>query len=33
LVYSVAADEIIRVENNPELPERGAVKLVMEGGA
>ncbi len=33
LVYSVAADEIIRVENNPELPERGAVRLVMEGGA
>jgi hypothetical protein len=33
LVYSVAADEIIRVENNPELPERGAVKLMMEGGA
>jgi hypothetical protein len=33
LVYAVAADEIIRVENNPELPERGAVRLVMEGGA
>jgi len=33
LVYSVAADEIIRVENNRELPERGAVRLVMEGGA
>ena len=33
LVYSVAADEIIRVENNPVLPERGAVRLVMEGGA
>ena len=33
LVYTVGADEIIRVENNPELPERGAVRLVMEGGA
>ncbi len=33
LVYRVAADEIIRVENNPELPERGAVRLVLEGGA
>ena len=33
LVYSVAHDEIIRVENNPQLPERGAVRLVMEGGA
>ena len=33
LVYSVAYDEIIRVENDRELPERGAVKLVMEGGA
>ena len=33
LVYSVAPDEIIRVENDPQLPERGAVRLVMEGGA
>ncbi|HEY3025644.1 MAG TPA: hypothetical protein VGJ55_05805 [Pyrinomonadaceae bacterium] len=33
LVYRVAVDEIIRVENNPELPERGAVRLVLEGGA
>jgi hypothetical protein len=33
LVYKVAADEIIRVENNPDLPERGAVRLVMRGGA
>jgi hypothetical protein len=33
LVYAVAPDEIIRVENNPQLPERGAVRLVMEGGA
>jgi hypothetical protein len=33
LVYSVAADEIIRVENDPQSPERGAVRLVMEGGA
>lgn len=33
LVYSIAGDEIIRVQNNRELPERGAVRLVMEGGA
>ena len=33
LVYAVAKDEIIRVENDPEVPERGAVRLVMEGGA
>lgn len=33
LVYSVAADEIIRVENDPQLPERGSVRLVMKGGA
>ncbi len=33
LVYSVSPSEIIRVENNYELPERGAVRLVMEGGA
>jgi hypothetical protein len=33
LVYPVAAGEIVRVENDPNLPERGAVKLVMEGGA
>src|SRR6266566_3477641 len=33
LVYSVAADEIIRVQNDPQLPERGAVRLVMKGGA
>ena len=33
LVYQVAPDEIIRVENDPQLPERGAVRLVMEGGA
>ena len=33
LVFKVAAGEIIRVENNAKLPERGAVRLVMEGGA
>lgn len=33
LVYRVAPDVIIRVENDPDLPERGAVRLVMEGGA
>jgi hypothetical protein len=33
LVYEVAADEVIRVENDPQLPERGAARLVMHGGA
>jgi hypothetical protein len=33
LVYQVSKDEIIRVENDPNVPERGAVRLVMEGGA
>jgi len=33
LVYRVAPDVIIRVENDPYLPERGAVRLVMRGGA
>jgi predicted phage baseplate assembly protein len=33
LVYPIAADEIIRVQNDPQLPERGSVQLVMEGGA
>lgn len=29
----VGIDELVRVSNSRELPERGAVKLVMEGGA
>ena len=33
LVFKVGAREIIRVENDTQLPERGAVRLVMEGGA
>jgi hypothetical protein len=33
LTYVVAPNELIRVENNPLLPERGAVKLNMRGGA
>jgi predicted phage baseplate assembly protein len=33
LAYVVAPNEVIRVENNPLLPERGAVKLDMKGGA
>lgn len=33
LIYRVAAHEVIRVENNPLLPEQGSVRLVMEGGA
>ena len=31
--YAVAADEIIRIENNPLLPERGVVQIKMDGGA
>jgi hypothetical protein len=33
LIFTVAKDEVIRVENNRLLPERGSVKLSMEGGA
>ncbi len=33
LTYLVAKDEVIRVENNRLLPERGSVKLNFEGGA
>ena len=33
LTFKVVANEVIRVENNRTLPERGSVKLVMEGGA
>jgi hypothetical protein len=29
----VGVNELVRVANDRELPERGAVKLVMEGGA
>ncbi len=31
--YVVAANEVIRVENDPNHPDRGSVKLMMEGGA
>lgn len=31
--YAVATDEIIRIENNRLLPERGAVRLLVHGGA
>src|SRR6185369_1039702 len=31
--YEVAADEIIRIENNRLLPERGSVRLITHGGA
>ena len=31
--YAPAGDEVIRVENDTLLPERGAVNVVMEGGA
>jgi hypothetical protein len=33
LTYQTSANEVIRVANNPLLPERGSVKLIMEGGA
>ena len=33
LVFRVADNELIRVENNKLLPERGSVKLHMKGGA
>jgi hypothetical protein len=29
----VADNEIIRVENRPEFPERGAVRIIPHGGA
>lgn len=31
--YPVAVDEIVRIENNRLLPERGAVRLIFHGGA
>jgi hypothetical protein len=31
--YAVGGDEIIRIENNRLLPERGAVRLITHGGA
>jgi hypothetical protein len=33
LVYTVGDNEVIRVQNDPILPERGSVKLRMDGGA
>ena len=33
LTFKVAPDEVIRVENNRLLPERGSVKLILDGGA
>jgi hypothetical protein len=33
LVYPVATNEIVRIENLPDFPERGSVRLLMEGGA
>jgi hypothetical protein len=33
LVFAVAPNEVVRVENDRLLPERGSVKLKMEGGA
>ena len=31
--YEIAADEIVRIENDPRYPTRGSVKLIAEGGA
>jgi len=33
LTFGVAEDEVIRVQNDPFLPERGSVTLYLEGGA
>jgi hypothetical protein len=33
LVYAVAPQEVIRVENDPAYPERGSLRIDMEGGA
>jgi hypothetical protein len=33
LVLRVADNEVIRVQNDRLLPERGSVRLLMEGGA
>jgi predicted phage baseplate assembly protein len=33
LTYAVAPNEVIRLQNDPLLPERGSVRLVMRGGA
>jgi hypothetical protein len=33
LTFTVAKDEVIRVQNDRLLPERGSVKLVLKGGA
>jgi hypothetical protein len=33
LAYEVGMDEVIRLENDPLHPERGSLKLFMEGGA
>ena len=33
LTFSVAPDEVIRVQNDRFLPERGSVTLIFEGGA
>jgi len=33
LTFSVAPNELIRVANDPMFPDRGSVKLVMDGGA
>ena len=33
LVFEVALDEVIRLENDPRFPGRGSLRLVLEGGA
>jgi hypothetical protein len=31
-IFPLAADRILRIENNPDYPERGTLKIVAEGG-
>jgi hypothetical protein len=31
-VVTVGRDEIVRVDNDPSAPERGSLRLVVEGG-
>jgi hypothetical protein len=33
LTFNVAPNELIRLENDPQFPDRGSLKLVMDGGA
>jgi hypothetical protein len=33
LTFNVAPNELIRLENDPQFPDRGSLKLIMDGGA